>query len=422
MFPIRLLVLPCAALWAAAAAGPVQAGDPLRDQVRADWKALHVENERLTDKIFKHIDFRGNLDHDLATNLPKALALFEDFAKADLENFNRQWTDFGARYGDTADAAEKTIRKLAGDDLPDGVPNTAGFLFDKVEENLKKYAFARKDVAAGVCRQVGYDLGNAGMMLNPNEPGKFFRELDERLALAAGFDPANADVAAMRAQVDELRKVALAEAEKKIDILRWPGDVARVNGTTSVADLRAAAAARWANPAAVAGGYVPGARLVAVCVRGDWYSARKNILDETIQWRLPVWVAVTNDQLAAENVAMVFDCSMATREERGVAMAPPFAAAVIGQPFKMRLSNVPTTAGAGSAGSTTTSGSAETLTAGGLATAAAARSGSGGGWVFILLALAALGATGVAVTWYLGFVPVLPELREKALRVVQRKG
>ena len=34
---------------------------------------------------------------------------------------------------------------------------------------------------------------------------------------------------------------------------------------------------------------------VAVAIRGDWISVRKNIIDETTQWGLPVTVAVSRD-------------------------------------------------------------------------------------------------------------------------------
>ena len=122
------------------------------------------------------------------------------------------------------------------------------------------------------------------------------------------------------------------------DAVKWPAGVSVKNG----AKLKAAAIAWWKGHSQdIASAHrVESAEVVAAVVTGDWQSGRKNHLQETTRWDLHVWVALTNPALRKEDAAMVYDCWMVTKEERGVKAVVPFHTAVTGPPFKMKLSKV----------------------------------------------------------------------------------
>ena len=141
---------------------------------------------------------------------------------------------------------------------------------------------------------------------------------------------------------DQICQPAIAEAKKaqlaRMESVVWPGDAKVANG----AGLKAATLAWWKahNGDIASANRVEKAQVVAVAVRGDWTSGATNDFGETTRWDVPVWVAVTNDKLRADDIAMVYDCSMVTKEQRNVKRALPFANTVYGAPFRMRLSKV----------------------------------------------------------------------------------
>jgi hypothetical protein len=122
------------------------------------------------------------------------------------------------------------------------------------------------------------------------------------------------------------------------DSVAWPAAA----DVKNAAALKSAAIAWWKahNQDVAPADRVENAEIVAAVITGDWRSGRKNEKNETTRWDLPVWVAVTNATLRKEGMAMVYDASMVTKEERNVKQAAPFHTAVSGAPFKMRLSKI----------------------------------------------------------------------------------
>ena len=125
----------------------------------------------------------------------------------------------------------------------------------------------------------------------------------------------------------------------RVDSVEWPAEKNVPNG----AKLKAATADWWKknNKGMLPAYRVENAEIVAVSVRDEWVVGAENEWGAPTRWDVPVWVALTNSKLKAEGLALVFDCSMVTREVRGVKKTTPFYSAVVGTPIKMKLANIP---------------------------------------------------------------------------------
>ena len=124
----------------------------------------------------------------------------------------------------------------------------------------------------------------------------------------------------------------------QVNAVAWPAAPSLKNG----AKLKAATLSWWKthNQDIPSAHRVENAEVVAAVVTTDWVSGSKNHLGETTRWDVRAWVAVTNPTLRKDDAAMVYDCSMVTKEERHVKQTLPFHASVIGPPFKMKLSKI----------------------------------------------------------------------------------
>ena len=157
------------------------------------------------------------------------------------------------------------------------------------------------------------------------------------LELAAKYDPENKVVAEKLAAIDKEKAAAQEAVEKERDERQWPGNYKAFAGPGDVDELLAAARKFLINSPEWGGNEKNPCEIVAVAIKGDWWSVEKNILGETKVWGLPVYVAVAGKKGDPRNVT-VLSLSLTTTDNK---KEPPFNGATVGDSFIMRRKNIP---------------------------------------------------------------------------------
>jgi len=80
-----------------------------------------------------------------------------------------------------------------------------------------------------------------------------------------------------------------------------------------------------------------------VAVRGQWEIAETNIFGQVTQWRLPIHLAVTDETLKKQNIAMVYELSILGKvgSPGSAPKSPPYDGFWVGDSWMMRLNKVP---------------------------------------------------------------------------------
>jgi len=133
---------------------------------------------------------------------------------------------------------------------------------------------------------------------------------------------------------------ALQESiDKKIDDTAWPGNYKNFAGPGDPKKLAALALKYFKNDEGWGANKENPEHCLAVAIRENWGSHKKNLLGQTIQWYLPVYLAVNGDK--DKTIARVFELSLLTKEEKDIKKAPPFTGVTVGHIWKIRRNNIP---------------------------------------------------------------------------------
>jgi len=168
------------------------------------------------------------------------------------------------------------------------------------------------------------------------------QEAKTLLEWALKFDPdnayANARIATIDAEIAELAKQIDAETDART----WAGNVDDFPGPGSTGDL-AKAALEYLRADRDWGKNENGTEVLAVCVRGGWQPADRDVFGRIVSWRLPIHVAATRPALKERGLARVYELSAVAQEGApGAAKkAPPFAGYWVGDSWNIRLNKVP---------------------------------------------------------------------------------
>ena len=168
------------------------------------------------------------------------------------------------------------------------------------------------------------------------------QEAKTLLGWALKFDAkneyANARMATIDAEIAALEK----QLEADTDARTWAGNVADFPGPGSTSELAAAALSYLRNDKDW-GKAENGTEVLAVCVRGGWQPADRDLFGRIISWRLPVHVAATRPALKARGIARVYELSMVAREGApgNAPKAPPFDGFWVGDSWNIRLNKLP---------------------------------------------------------------------------------
>jgi hypothetical protein len=168
------------------------------------------------------------------------------------------------------------------------------------------------------------------------------KEAKTLLGWALKFDSTNEYANARMATIDGDIAALQKQIEADIDARTWAGNVGDFAGPGSVTGL-AQAGLEYLRNDRDWGKNANGTEVLAVCVRGGWQPADRDLFGRIISWRLPVHVAATRPALKEKNVARVYELSMVAKEgpPGGAPKAPPFDGYWVGDSWNMRLNKVP---------------------------------------------------------------------------------
>jgi len=168
---------------------------------------------------------------------------------------------------------------------------------------------------------------------------KQYAEIREWGELAAKFDPQNPRVREFNGGIEAWISEDMKALNAKIDAVTWPKQAA--NAPEDAAQLAKTVSEFLQKESdKLAARDKDSRKVLAVIVAGPWRVFQKNILDEPIQYGLPVVYAVQHESEKAANLARVFELTMLTEEYKGVKTAPPFIGSAVGNSHYIRASAV----------------------------------------------------------------------------------
>ncbi len=300
-------------------------------QMEKDAQAISSMHEKYYAKVEQ---FYGNtLVYNM--NVEEAEHALEKINEAEkaLPLYYEELEKLSKKYGTKSMDIYNTFHK-AGYKLQNGEDR-------KMEELLSAKEKLRKSREA----TAEYLVGNAETLLNA-----FSNQFnDARLArmqtakkmlfIGERIDPSNKKLKEMLARIDDQIVQAADKMKAQIDAATWAGNVTQFDGPGNVRDLAAKAKKYFQNDRDW--GKKPGRKIeiIDVCVTGQWKVAERDVFSRVIRWRLPIHVAVTDENLRPRNIARVYDLSIVAMQGApgNSPKKPPFDGFWVGDNWMMRL-------------------------------------------------------------------------------------
>ncbi len=331
------LMLSCVLLAGLFCAPRILAATPTKAEALKDWQALVALHTQVREPLDK---YQSGFLYDKPA---EQLAAFATFEKNDLPKIKAMLASFGAKYGTSPGDIENKIFPIVGRGPSD--LRSAGSTYEEMQRGYAGASALRKNMGDKLLQEAQRTLE---MMPNYAESTRAARydEVKTTLALAAQFDPSSATIKDKLAAIDNDKSAAQGQLDKERDARQWPGHFKGFAGPGNVKDLVKASLAYLVNAPDWGANQKNPCEIVAVAIKGNWWSVEKNVLGQTTQWGLPVYVAVASKKGDPDNVT-VFNLSMCTTDGT---KAPPFDGVTVGDNFIMRRKNV--TGGGGGGGTT----------------------------------------------------------------------
>lgn len=319
-----------------------------RDKAKQDWKAL-ADLWKANDAEIRKLD----MDHIQQDEWAPLLNRVEAF-EAKLPAIKKSLDKFCNTYGQTASEITDKMRTILGDDFQQmpaqpGLHEAANGLL----EIIKKLPTIRKDMAAYIYQD---SMRSIDLIKSYDEARRVdaLGGIAKHLQLVAKYDPANPDVQGQLKKMGDVVAKAATEIQKSIDSRGWPGHIADFQGPGTTKALAQSILEYTARTKIIGNPAKDASKPLAVCITSNWFSGSKNIIGETTSWCLKASIAFERDK--DKDVADVFDVTVSTKEERGVAKAPPWAGMSIPNAWQMRMSKVAGRAAHGTGGDASTAG------------------------------------------------------------------
>ena len=255
--------------------------------------------------------------------------------RADVPEARKRLEAFGAKYGRDTDTIDRKLFELTPEnsrksrlDPENQRPDcSAGQDYRDLERMLKMVNEGPVSQAAGILKQVQLELNNTAR----KSESQLARHA-EQLAAAHRLDPNNAAVTEQLAAIEKSRAGIKAAAAEQLKTAKFPPNSGSFAGPGSVGTLTAAAI-RYFNEV------YPKEKAIAASVAGNWVSTKKNILGQTIQWGLPVYIASIQNN--SKEICRVFKMTVLAAEGNNPPKAPPFVDHWTGDSYQMLIANVP---------------------------------------------------------------------------------
>jgi len=164
-------------------------------------------------------------------------------------------------------------------------------------------------------------------------------EAKKLLLAGQEFDPGNGKIQEMLAEIDDQMAEVAGKMEALIDETEWKHHVQEFGGPGDVKALSASAKTFFENDRDWGKKPGKGVEILKVSVRGPWKVAETDAFGRVIQWRLPIHVAVTDNDLKERKLARVYDLSILAQEGApgDAPQSPPFDGYWVGENWMMRL-------------------------------------------------------------------------------------
>jgi hypothetical protein len=315
--------------------GAPAAGGLTKEQVKADWQAFldyHDAFYKKFDEVFNH---NGQVKFYDKASMDALLPKLELLRKVDVPEARQRLDEFGAKYGRDTDTIDRKLFELTPDNprksrldpenqRPDG---SAGGDYRDLERMLKLIAEGPVTQAADILKQVQLELNNTAQ-----KSDSMLARAADQLDAAHRLDPNNAAVNDQLAAIQKQRAGIKAAAADQLKTAKFPPNASSFAGPGSVGTLTAAAL-RYFNEV------YPKEKAIAASVAGNWVSCKKNVLGQTIQWGLPVYIASIQNN--SKEVCRVFKMTVLAAEGNNPPKAPPFVDHWTGDSYQMLIANVP---------------------------------------------------------------------------------
>lgn len=318
----------------ASSSGAPVSGGLSKEEVKADWQAFCDYFESFETKykaIFNHngeVMYSENTLNDTMTKL-------EQLRRADVPEARKRLEAFGAKYGRDTDTIDRKLFELTPENTRKGHYDpenqrpdcSAGQDYRDLERMLKLVSEGPVSQAAGILKQVQLEQKNSAGKSDSQLAGHA-----KQLEAAHRLDPNNAAVTEQLAAIEKSRAGIKAAAAEQLKTAKFPPNSGSFAGPGSVGTLTAAAI-RYFNEV------YPKEKAIAASVAGNWVSTKKNILGQTIQWGLPVYIASIQNN--SKEICRVFKMTVLAAEGNNPPKAPPFVDHWTGDSYQMLIANVP---------------------------------------------------------------------------------
>ena len=313
---------------------------PTEDETLKDWNSLYKSYNDIKQETESTIpDYKPVI---LGTDYDKILTMLENYDKNTKPKLLKQLDDFSKKYGNNATEINDTIKSIVKIDWRSGKHPTisAGETYESFRKLIENIKQAKLNKAVEFIKE-SESVERIINSFDTQATRENFDKLKNELNMALKFDPDNEQAKKMLANADAKEKEKLGAINKKIDDAKWPGNYKNFAGPGNPKKLSAIALEYFKNDEGWGAREKNPEHCIAVAIRGDWGSAKKNIMGQTIQWYLPVYLAIYRDKDEDKTMAHVFELSLLTKDELGVKKGPPFSGITVGSIWKIRKKNIP---------------------------------------------------------------------------------
>jgi len=322
---------------------------PTEEEAIKDWNALSKSYKDAEKELDSTVPvYTPNI---IGNDYSKIFTVLDNYDKNTKPKLQKQLADFSKKYGDNSGKIDDTLKSIVKiDRKTGGYPSTrAGQIYESIQKliaNVQQAKLNKADALVTEAESVERTINSFDTQATEEN----YNKLKDKLDLALKFNPDNEKAKKMLANSDNQKKEKFAAINKKIDDAKWPGNYKNFAGPGNPEKLAAIALDYFRNDEGWGARKNNPEHCIAVAIRGNWGSSKKNILGQTVQWYLPVYLAIYRDKDKDKSIAHVFELSLLTKEELGVKKEPPFTGITVGNIWKIRRKNITGAAGTSGGG------------------------------------------------------------------------
>jgi hypothetical protein len=246
--------------------------------------------------------------------------------------------DFAEKYGTDSMTVYNKFFDMGLKDIGDEVDYKFQQLYESVG-NVKKSREESAKECLKNCETIisGFDFYAPTVRLDQMENAKKWLQMGHK------FDPSNDEINKKLAGIDQTIAKLAKKMDKEIDAKKWAGNIKDFSGPGTISDLSKAAVEYFKQDRDWGKSSKKKIEVLAVAVRGQWEIAETNLFGQVTQWRLPIHLAVTDETLKKQNIAMVYELSILGKvgNPGSAPKSPPYDGFWVGDSWMMRLNKVP---------------------------------------------------------------------------------